>query len=44
LDGKGLNVMPSNSSSGSGKSEGGNGTMDVGEGIVVLLYLAALLV
>lgn len=26
--------MPSNSSSGSGKSEGGNDTMDVGEGIV----------
>ena len=26
--------MPSNSSSGSGKSEGGNGAMDVGEGIV----------
>jgi len=44
FEGYALDVVPSNSSSGSSKNKGGNGAMGVGEGITggALTYMAAL--
>ena len=44
LASEGSNLVPSNSSSGSGKSEGENGTMNVREGIVGAAVFGAILV